>query len=653
MPSLNWYVRRFFAMSPREMGFRIRQVAQKTIWKRQVDRDVSPAIPEPDWTSMPDLSALIVPPGVVEGSPELAAALIAEAESTLRHEWHFFDLDGLREDPIDWHYDPTMQKRAPRAFGPGIDHRDESVVGSIKVIWEKNRHHHLTVLTAAYTITGDERFAAEAADQLLDWVEQNPYLIGVNWSHPLELAIRLITWVTCERHLRGSAHYDRVFGPQSPIWPSIYLQQLFIEKTYSRGSSANNHLIGEMAGLYIAASAWPIYDRSRHWRDLAQGVLEKEIVRQTFPSGLNREMAFSYHLFTLEFFLLALLEAQRAGQNFSKDYRDRLTKMLKAIPPLVDVGGNLPRYGDGDEGRAVQVQPGDVSRVGWLYRVGHVLLGCNVPLTDESRLPAALLGIDTADGDQGTVEPPQGSTAFEDAGVFVLASRRSTPGEVFVLADAGPHGFLSIAAHAHADALSFTLSVGGQPVLIDPGTYAYHTQQEWRNYFRGTTAHNTLTVDGLDQSTHTGAFIWTQQAKTRVETWEPTPGCGSLTASHDGYRRIGVMHHRTLTLDDRRLTIEDHLTGEGRHEIALNFHAAPGCLIDQNADSSLTIHCGPVQVHLTLPDALQPRLVNGAEDAGWVSPRFGVKVPTWSIIAGGICECPVTLLTVLEINHEG
>jgi len=640
-------------MSPRELGFRARQVAQKTIWKRQAGRGVSPAIPEPDWRSMPDLSALIVPPDVVEGSPELVAALIAEAESCLRHEWHFFGLDGLREDPLDWHYDPTMQVRAPHEFGPGIDHRDESVVGSIKVIWEKNRHHHLAVLAAAYALTYDERFAAEAADQLLDWVGQNPYLVGVNWTHPLELAIRLISWVTCERLLRGSTHYDRVFGPQSPLWPSIYLQQSFIEKTYSRGSSANNHLIGEMAGLYIAAAAWPIYDRSRRWRDLARNVLEKEIVRQTFPSGLNREMAFAYHIFTLEFFLLALLEARRAGQDFSEGYRDRLTKMLEAIPQLTDVGGNLPRYGDGDEGRAVQVQPGDASRVEWLYRVGHVLLGCKVPQTDESRLPAALLGVDTADGDQSAYEPPKGSPAFEDAGLYVLSSRRSTPGEVFALADAGPHGFLSIAAHAHADAFSFTLSVAGQPILVDPGTYAYHTQKDWRDTFRGTAAHNTLTVDGLDQSTHAGAFIWTQQAKTNVEAWEAAANGGSLTTSHDGYRRVGVTHRRTLTLDDRLFTVEDQLLGDGRHEIALNFHTAPGCLIDQNADSSLTIHCGPVQVHLTLPGVLQTRLVNGGEDAGWYSPCFGVKVPTWSIVTGGICECPVRLLTVLEIVYEG
>src|SRR5206468_507056 len=81
-------------------------------------------------------------------------------------------------------------------------------------------------------------------------------------------------------------------------------------------------------------------------------------------------------------------------------------------------------------------------------------------------------------------------------GYYILGADFDTPNEIRAVVDAGPLGYTAIAAHGHADALSFTLSVGGSEFLIDPGTCAYHTQERWRQYFRGTAAHNTLRVDG-------------------------------------------------------------------------------------------------------------------------------------------------------------
>src|SRR5207245_173758 len=98
--------------------------------------------------------------------------------------------------------------------------------------------------------------------------------------------------------------------------------------------------------------------------------------------------------------------------------------------------------------------------------------------------------------------------AFPAGGYYVLGSDLDQPAEVRVIADCGPLGYLSIAAHGHADALSFTLSIAGDEVLIDPGTYAYHTHSGWRAHFRGTAAHNTVRIDGVDQSVPAGNFLW-------------------------------------------------------------------------------------------------------------------------------------------------
>ena len=98
--------------------------------------------------------------------------------------------------------------------------------------------------------------------------------------------------------------------------------------------------------------------------------------------------------------------------------------------------------------------------------------------------------------------------------------------------------YLSIAAHGHADALAFTLSLGGEEFLIDPGTYAYHTQKLWRDYFRGTYAHNTVRVDEVDQSEIGGNFMWMRKARATLLRHEAQGSQQSWAASHDGYRRL-------------------------------------------------------------------------------------------------------------------
>jgi uncharacterized heparinase superfamily protein len=82
-----------------------------------------------------------------------------------------------------------------------------------------------------------------------------------------------------------------------------------------------------------------------------------------------------------------------------------------------------------------------------------------------------------------------------------------------VLLDAGPLGLGSLAAHGHADALSLWASLDGKPLLIDAGTYAYHEDPAWRDHFRSTPAHNTLTLDGKNQSEIHGPFLWGRKAQ--------------------------------------------------------------------------------------------------------------------------------------------
>lgn len=621
--SPGWYWHRLRAMSVAEIAARITLALKKCQWKRRRD-----------WTAPRPRLSLIGNwrrPDVAAIPANERDAVISEAECCLRGDYRLLNIE-FHETPIDWHRDPQTGKRAPLAFGPDMRFQDATLLGNVKNIWEKNRHHHLTILALAFALTNDERFAAAVEKQLRAWLEANPVPRGINWTSSLELGIRLIAWVWIERLLRGSAAHEKLFGAAGALWPAIYWQQWMIRQHQSHGSSANNHLIGEAAGLFIAATAWPVFDESRAWAACARQILEREIERQTFPSGLNREMAFAYHIFVAEFFLLSLAEAQRAkAGEFSAGYRGLLLRMLEVMPQLTDCGGNLPRYGDSDDGMAVQLQALGARRDAWLYRLGAELLGADTPVFDGGVLPALLVCGQAATA-KSTAAPAQ-SVALEDAGLYVLALQRGSPREIFVLADAGPHGYLSLAAHGHADALSFTLAAAGVAIFVDPGTFVYHADERWRQFFRGTAAHNTVTVDGADQSTAAGPFLWTQHAVTTVHAWTASDAGAKLVASHDGYARLGVRHQRTFELRENVLTLTDVLDGAGTHEVRWAFHLAPECSAKKTSENQILIRRAGVTVRLTVPDGLKATIVRGGERAGWYSSGFGSKQETDSILA--------------------
>ncbi len=639
----SWYLNRLRAMSPAEIAARVNLAIKKKNWQRRRDW----VAPQPQLTHQ---DAWQMPCVTAESTAE-KESILAEADRYLAGKYTLLNRS-FTEPQIQWHLDPQTGVVAPLEFGLNLNYRQKEIAGNVKNIWEKNRHHHLTILALAYSLSNNEAYALAVEQQLNSWVEQNPFPLGVNWASSLELGVRLIAWVWCDRLLRGSQTHTRLFGEGGLLWSSIYWHQWLISQHYSPGSSANNHLIGEMAGLFIAASVWQVFPESLGWQSLGRKILEREVIRQTFESGLNREQAFAYHLFVLEFFLLAGLEAERLTVPFSPAYQEMVKRMLEVIPLVVDVGNNLPQYGDGDDGMALQVRPINSSRLDWLYRLGRQWLSAKVPLPAENSgwLAARSVSPDLPD-EVGEVQPPSGSVAFADAGLYVLAAQRGQADEVLCLADAGCLGFLSLAAHGHADALAFTLSVGGVPIIIDAGTYLYHAEPQWRNYFRSTQAHNTITVDNLDQSEPAGNFLWTKKAEVKVLSWSEQLEGGILVAEHDGYSRLpaGVIHRRQLTLANQKLEIKDELEGSGVHDLQWRIHFSPQCTVSLQ-DNCTTVNWQEGKLEIHLDSQLQWSLARGEAKAGWYSSAFNLKEPTCTLIGSVKTTIPLSLQNLLDIS---
>ena len=248
--------------------------------------------PEPgDWCAI----------GNTEEESTWLARLIKNARLITEHRFTYFNLNQhFLGDPIDWHADHSSGKRGKLRLSAFVNYRDFDTVGDCKQVWEPNRHHQLVTLARAWHATGDKNYADEIANQLESWLEQNPFGYGMNWRSPLELGVRLINWIWALDLIRDSeAISDELW---SRIHHAAYLHCWDITRKYSRGSSANNHLIGEAAGVFVAASYFRFFPHSDKWMQQSREILESEIIAQSYDDGCTREQALGYQFFVMQFF---------------------------------------------------------------------------------------------------------------------------------------------------------------------------------------------------------------------------------------------------------------------------------------------------------------------------------------------------------------
>ena len=636
-----WRLNRLRCMTPAEVLHRILRALST--------HAESAGLVGPEAVPTPDL-APTSPPWIRAPVSVDAARYLAAAERIAAGKLDVFALrDVDLGSPPRWNRDPKTGVEAPVSFGKLLDYRNPRRIGDIKYLWEINRHLHLVTLAQAYALSGDAKYCRVIREHLESWFAACPFRMGPNWSSSLEVAIRLINWSVTWQLLGGarSPLFEDAEGARfRQCWlESVHQHAQFVHGYFSLHSSANNHLIGEAAGLFIAALTWPHWPRVRAWLAVAKAILEREALLQNAPDGVNREQAVSYQQFVLDFLLLSLLAARANGQPFSTSYESRIEAMLDYLVSIMDAGGNVPMFGDADDGMVVSLaQGGEFSPCRSLLATGAILFRRGDfrlkagALDDKTRW---LLGsqfealFQAQDTTQRRVPPRR---SFPEGGYYILGCDFETDREIRLIADAGPVGYRGIAAHGHADALAFTLSVGGLEFLVDPGTYAYHTQAPWRAYFRGTSAHNTLRVDGRDQSQSGGNFMWLKKARAGCSRWRSTAERDVFEGWQDGYTRLAdpVMHRRRIVLGKaaRRLAIEDRLEMAGEHEIELFFHFGERCRIDPLSDGyAITQEAKTLILRLPRSEASGSCVYRGssAPICGWVSRRFDDKQPSSTI----------------------
>ncbi|MFD3991160.1 alginate lyase family protein [Streptomyces sp. NPDC058583] len=646
--SAGWYLRRLSRMGPQEVGGRVGDTVRRRRWRSGLPD--APSVTGARFTAVLPAGAIAAVP------PDAAKRLVAEADRLMAGHAEYF---GVHRDDLtdpDWWYDPKTGRRAPWGYAFDVPYRKEETVGDIKQIWELSRHQYLTVLAAAYAVTGDERYAERVAKHLRLWWAANAPLRGVHWISGIELGIRLLSWVWIRRLLDGWPGAAALFEDNPVARKQIWHHQRWLAAFPSRGSSANNHIIAEAAGQLAAACAFGWFPSSGRWRADAMRSLDRHLRSNTFGSGLNRELATEYHGLVLELGLAAVAEADAAGVAVPSTVRLVLLRMTDALAAIVDGRLRPPRQGDADDGHGLIVDGAGTDRWASLLATGEAVFGrldwwpevsgtdVRTPLLSALVRPYARTG-------PAVTRPATRPAHFADAGMTILRG----PEEIWCRCDGGPHGFLSIAAHAHADALSVEVRHDGVDVLADPGTFCYHGQPEWRQYFRSTLGHNTLQWDGDDQSVSGGPFLWTRHARTRVLVADPsvatTGGTARWCAEHDGYQRSVHRRRVELTAASRELRVVDEVRGDPG-SVRLAFHLGPAISADLAGNRAVLTWSRDGEDRsavLDLPGELSWRAHRGETHPplGWYSAGFGRKEPATTLVGTGFADGVSGFTTVL------
>jgi len=409
----------------------------------------------------------------------------------------------------------------------------------IRSIWEPARLQHLAFLSLYIlqnpTLANKEIIKEYIKKSLFKWFKNSPFPYGLHYISAMECALRIPVFVYCFKTLEDILTKNEL----EKIAQQIFINAWFVFNRLSLYSSLGNHTIAECTGLIFAALSIDC-SFSKKWLDVAIQLLKQEAYHQILDDGGPAEQSLNYHRFVLDLLWLSKNMLEINGNNELKEVEYRLKKGENFLSCFYYNKGEYPSIGDSDDAHAIAPGVSPVIR---------------------------------------NREQNLGYYLFQTSGYSVIRTK-----DLLFIFDHGPLGMPPLYNHGHADALSVILIKKEIPFLIDTGTYKYNKELGLRRYFKGTKAHNTVTIDDKDQAVQETSFIWSHPYRCHLEKFCLTEKDLYISAYHDGYKRLSnpVFHRRTVSFfDNEFFIIKDSFWGEGSHKFELNFHIAPGANVNK------------------------------------------------------------------------
>ena len=590
-----------------------------------------------DFPSKEELLAVLGEEGLKE--------LVAEADEIVDGRFRIFggELADIKLDlglpPRHWTDYETHKTDIPYA---GLPHPD------IKYIWEPARFGWAFTLGRAFNAT-DERKYVEAFWRYFETFDKaNPVNIGPHWMNGQEVALRMMTLIWAAQIFWDA----RVSTNQQlgRLTESIaeHAQRIPSTLLYAR-SQNNNHLVSEAAALYTASLALPNHPDAEKWRKLGIKWLNWSFENQIDENGEYIQHSVNYHRLMLQ--LAVWVNAIDESSWMTEKARRNLANATRWLADLTDhISGNTPNLGSNDGAYIFPLTNSDFRDARPVVQAASqaFISGTSFELGTEMSL---------------WFQPSNFQTFKPSPKLAPCTLRPAT--------DTWAH--LRIADDnlrlAHADQLHLDIWWQGQNIALDPGTYLYNAEAPWDNPFAATEYHNTVTVNNQDQMTRASRFMYLDWSSGQVVEKSD----GRMLAEHNGYRKLGITHQRTVSFAENTWSVEDNLLtckpanlqtyrlhwlladGEwdvesGDEKIRMRLQTEAGTL-------NLTCHSSLITHHASsFSLARAGELLYGNVDVpptrGWYSPTYGVKLPALSLALEVIATDAVQFTTEFQLGNR-
>lgn len=652
MKKISWYMHRLSRMPLAEITHRI----EHKLLQLQDKYFYSITFPLPSSSVLNHellfrLTDHIRPSLLSQFDTKASPSIIALADHYLADTFDIFGIQITHDNGINWHLDPKTKNEWPLHFWSSIDIRDGESIGGAKFVWEINRLYCLPILGMAYRQTKNKIYGEKIVRLLDDWLSANPYPMGVNWTSGIELGIRVANLVWTLSLLDG---FSMLEDDKKNINLFIQLHGRHLNRFPSRFSSNNNHALAEAFGLFLAGVFFPHLKGALEWRNFGQEVLEREIERQILADGGSYEYTTTYLSFVIDFFLLYRQVCQFLALDYNQIVNERLERSCEYIFSIMDSWGNIPNIGDQDSAILVNFGLGNHANFHSILNTGaHIFHRHEFFQTTGVDIKTCFLVKNAKSNYPQTLANERKNILLEESGLAVIHSQCKGH-EIIFIGNGTPLGMPPLYAHGHLDAQSFTLSIGGYEVFVDPGTYLYHCGGKWRYYFRSVAAHNTIRINATDFTDQPGPFMFGSPYNITVHNIEETQSGVKWQVSHDAYQKLEQPVHllRQMLYNSMKGTFsfEDTLDSQGKNEVEQYFHLHPECSVSLSGNEAV-ITINGIQLCMLFDHRFQVTVYEGSHEpmAGWFSTSFNQLQPCSTLISFGSFLGKTVIHTKIEI----
>ena len=567
---------------------------------------------------------------------------------------HIFNLLGSGDinlgKEIKWNGDFKTGFIWENKFYKNIKTVDLTNSADVKVPWELSRFQHIPILSQAYLLTNNLKYPLEFKNQIEDWIKKNPVEMSVNWACTMDVAIRACNWVIGCYFFKNCPKIGKEFW--NKFNKLLYLHGKYIFINLEKADQYNgNHYLSDIAGLiwlglYFKNFKYDKEDAKNNpkiWLDFGLKEFEKEMKNQINPDGTDYEASTAYHCLVTELFLFTSILCSKNNITFSKEYRDKLEKMIEFIMNITKPNGYIPLLGDMDSGRFIILSDYGGSRDKKDFRYLIALGGeyfnrndfkfyssnndltsfwCfeNIPKIKIKEKPLINLK----------------SKAYRNSGYYILRNDN-----IYIIIKCGPNGINGNSGHTHNDQLSFELNVSDKDFIIDPGTYVYTANYKLRNLFRNTSMHNTLQTGSLEQNSFEEKELFRISNETKAQLLNFNNNY--FKGQHYGFKnKAGIIVEREVKLEYKRVIINDLIKASGnlQYRKCIRFHLDKDVEIEKKHDYLILTN---KKIRIKLFN-LQKSEYN--IEKSWIAKEYGIKEETKTIN----CEIKNSIInTIIEI----